>query len=333
MRILSVIVASLAVAPVGAAATEFIFQTVGVHDPKSLQAAHELENSCADLRVRFRLHVLPSDDTGALQRAMNQMERAGYSYYITAASADYGSQHLYWEPGVMCRSMRERPHLRGLYFHELISEKVGGMRQGFADQDWSTIRQYADCAKSTGRKIIWSEWAGGDWGWHTFLAGTSEPHSLAHRTLSGDRDVFVFLWANNRNVRAPDQFADMELARMEVRDLGNPFNPTTPQGLTNPIRYAFPHGISIQDWYWFETHRDSRGYVDPKVMAALPPSIVTDFGVPEFAAGGRYFQFEGYWSNHPDNSSGVYNPGFFAGITNLRNQIVTAAHCATSPAR
>ncbi len=309
-------------------ATEFIFHEQGVHDTASLHAARQLESTCARIKVRFRVQIAPDAKGQSLDQELDRLDRGGYEYYVTAASADFGPQHLYWSAARLCHEMRSRPAMRGIYLHELISERVGGMREGFSDADWRNIEAYASCADATGRKIIWSEWAGGGWGWNTFLREASDAHSLGHRVVRDHAHTFVFLWANNRDLRASDQRADMEGAKRAVRALGDATNPSRPRGFLNPVRRSFAHGISIQDWYWFENHKDSRGQIDPQVMAALPAAMVTEFGIPEFQSGGRYYQFEGYWSPYPANSSGRYWPGFFKGISDLRNYIVRAEHCS-----
>ena len=112
-----------------------------------------------------------------------------------------------------------------------------------------------------------------------------------------------------------------QAVQASVADLGNPNNARLPQGLKNPIRRAFPHGISIQDWYWYETHKNANGRVPAD--ESMPPSVVTQFGVENYRQGGRYFQFEAYWSN----------PAFFAGIANLRDYLVTVAGCPAAAAR
>jgi hypothetical protein len=310
-----------------ARATEFVFdQIYSVTDP-SLRQAQSLENSCASLRVRFRLNAKPQSEYAAL-KDVAAMREAGYRYYFTAASSDYGVGHIYWDPRVMCASLANDDHLEGLYLHEIISAQVGSAKRGFDDRDWTLIGSYAACAQASHKKILWSEWAGGSWGWATFQRQTSAPRSLAHRTLNAYRDVFVFLWANNRDVRRDDQRRDMLDAQAAVSALGNPENGRLQQALTNPIQAVFPHGISIQDWYWYETHRDSEGKVDPQVMAQMPATMVTEFGVNDFAKGGRYFQFEAYWSGQAQNSSGTYYPGFFKGITQLRDYIIgQSGHC------
>jgi hypothetical protein len=304
---------------------------VYVNDAASLREAAALEDPAANLYVRFRLVVRPGDTAG-LAAAVDRMEQAGYHYYITAAAVDYGVGHFYWDAATICDHLKSDPNLVGVYVHEIISGEVGASKRPFNEADWSTVRAYAACAHSSHKRLLWSEWAGGSWGWNTFLRQTAIVSSLAHRTLSDYRDVFVFLWANNRDARKASDMTDMQNAQAAVAALGNPSNPRLPQGLTNPVQATFPYGISIQDWYWYESNRRADGTVDPAVMAQLPTSMVPQFGEPGFASGARYFQFEAYWSGQKDNSSGTYYPGFFDGIKVLHTQIVCQAHhCPDSP--
>jgi len=302
-------------------ATEFIFDTIYVHDSASLREAQSLQDLCARLLVRFRLVVHP-DDTAALEAAVDQMEREDQAYYLTAASVDYGVGHFYWNASTICGHLEHDRHIEGLYLHELISGEVGAAHRRFDDSDWEQVRAYAACAHAAHKRILWSEWAGGSWGWRTFLTQVSAPGSLARRTLSGYRDVFVFLWANNRDGRKAGDRLDMQEAQVDVTALGDPANPRLPQSARNPLRYTFPHGISIQDWYWYESNRGADGQVSPEVMQELPAAMVTDFGEADLARGGRYFQFEAYWSGRADNSSGKYYPGFFQGIRALRENVL-----------
>jgi hypothetical protein len=317
--------------PALAQATEFIFDTVFVSDDASLREASSLEDAAADLRVRFRLVEHPGYPA-RLSAAVSRMEQAGYHYYITAAAVDFGIGNFYWDAATICDHLKSDRNLEGLYIHEIISGEVGASKRPFSEWDWSQIRAFAACAQTSHKRLLWSEWAGGSWGWNTFLRQASTPSSLAHRTLSDYRDVFVFLWANNRDARKASDQRDMQNARAAVEALGNPSNPKLPQGLMNPVQATFPYGISIQDWYWYESNRKADGSVDPGVMAQLPASMVPQFGTPEFAKGARYFQFEAYWSGQDTNSAGVYYPGFFDGIKVLRTQIVCQSRrCPDAP--
>ncbi len=296
-------------------ATELIFHTAFVRDAAALAAAQRLGSACADVSVRFRLNDPPGYGIAALNRNIAWMEHTGSGYYVTAASSDYGLANLFWDPRVVCEGLTRNPHAMGLYLHEIISARVGS-RQSFSDSDWRKIGQYAECAKDAGKRILWNEWAGGSWGWQTFLAQTSASGTLANRTLTRYENLFVFLWANNRNVRASSQRADMLLAESSVDALGDMDNPSLPQGVENPVRFAFAHGISIQDWYWFESHKDATGRLP--VGEQMPASVVTEFGAAAYRKGARYFEFEAYWSN----------PMFLEGITELRDGIVRTRGCA-----
>lgn len=216
----------------------------------------------------------------------------------------------------MCHYLRHEPLSEGLYLHEVLSAE-NRTGHAFDPSDWITVGQYAECALQTGKKLIWSEWAGGAWGWSDFLAQTSDLHSLAHRVLSKYKKTFAFLWADNRDVRNPDQLSDMLLAERAVQNLGNPQNPTLPAGRANPVRYSFPHGVSIQDWQWFEMNRDAKGRIPPSAGATLPPAMIGGIGISDFLHGGRFFEFETYWTN----------PRMLSGIVQLRDYIARAKNC------
>lgn len=247
------------------------------------------------------------------------MEAAGFRYYITAGASDYTYKHLFWNAKTICNYLKE-PHAAGLYLHEILSATIGSGHR-FGEADWNTIGKYAQCATQQKKRIIWSEWAGGNWGWSSFLNQVSQRGSPGNAVIEKYKRTFVFLWADNRDLRQRSQSADMKLARDIIRSLGNPDNPVLPRSHTNPIRYAFPHGVSLQDWLWFEMNRNRHGQVTPSAGKTLPPSIISKYGIQAFNHGARYFEFETYWSN----------PRMFAGIVQLRSYIIHTAGCPPTP--
>jgi hypothetical protein len=307
--------------PFEASATELIFfageeqQQIG----PNLAAAAQLANSCANVSVSFRVHQDPEDGNAELDADVSKLEAAGRTYYITAASVDYIASRpnspppvpmdLYWDSGAMCWNLLNRSGARGLYLHEVISARRGA----FTDADWQMVEQYASCAKATGKKIIWNEWAGSEWGWQTFLNQTRQNPGYPRSVLNTYKDVFVFLWANNVDARDLSVRFNLQLSQASVGILGDASHPA------NPLGYSFPHGASIQDWHWLEMHKDSNGNTQGSPRETMPLSVIGGFGIVDYLHGGRYFQFERNWENER----------VLAGITELRNYIVKAENCSS----
>lgn len=135
------IAATLASLPLTADATELIFHAGQVNNPSSLQTARNLESTCANINVRFRIQSVPGNP-GDLDNQTSQLEAAGHSYYITAGSSDYTNQNLYWDSGAMCWNMLNRPGTKGLFLHEIISARRSASLP-FDDTDWTRIQQFA----------------------------------------------------------------------------------------------------------------------------------------------------------------------------------------------
>lgn len=309
----------MSVSPV-AAAVVFIFNTAAIRGQPELVHATKLADKCADIHVRFRIGAAPnSRGKTILPKEISHMEASGFRYYITAGASDYTYKHLFWNPETICNYLKE-PHAAGIYLHEILSATIGTGHR-FNKADWKLLGDYARCASQRHQSIIWNEWAGGNWGWSTFLNQVSRPGSPGNEVLTKYRHTFVFLWADNRDLRQRSQQADMMRAREIVRSLGNPRNPSVPRSLTNPIRYTFRHGVSLQDWLWFEMHRNAHGQIASSAGKTMPPSIISKYGIAAYNHGARYFEFETYWNN----------PRMFSGIVQLREYIVHAKGCRETP--
>ncbi len=289
-----------------ASPTELIFQTDAVSDANSLAKAKAKSSTCGNVNVSFRLQSVPAADHSALDSMVSYYEASQSRYYITAGSSDYAKAGfpLMWDSGAVCWNLQNRStYLQGIYLHEVLSARVS-TTGSFSAADWGVIGQYASCAKTAQKKIVWSEFAGSSWGWQYFLSllAPSAVGSLptaAKNAILPYKDVFVFLWANNRNLTDPSQASDLVLAKSLVEQLG-----TT----ANPVGYAFPWGVSAQDWQWYDSG------ADPAKIAA---SAIGGPVIDAYQQGGRYFQFEKYWTS----------PGFDQGTSDVRSYVRVANGC------
>lgn len=238
---------------------------IGWHNFETQYA--QLENSKVNLTYRS----IEKTESGNA-RDLSLWDSTGYKYYNNVAGSDWASNTgnacanigaAYMEQSY-ANQLIQRSGSLGFYAHEMVSLNAAcngwNWTPAAESLNWALMDQYAAMARSTGKKLIWSEPAQG---WQGILASAN-----GQAFMSRWRDVIVPMFATNFNTAS--------------------FNwvPTARAGAVAAAQnYGTPIGESVQSWYFRES---------PDPLTVQSTINLAELG---YQVGARYYQIEGTWGD------------------------------------